>query len=849
MTRLPTHVVLMSAHGLDVSEDHPLALELASLRASVARYQHEAHTASVKLQRHSLEASEALERTHAVERENARLYEEIRTLRANPDLTPHPAALQVPELSLALRRLSDKLTYTEDLLLSRTNELAQTHNDLAKAQSDAAAAQEVAKQARAREEEGKARERDLERKARAVQEECRLADLALQEYADLVRNLEGRHSKGSVGSGQSSSDLNVTPLESLAEGKSGLQKLLNEFNSETERLSLEVNRLQAENELLKVKLDAERRIAETDRQRFSETTLELDRYKADDDTAAKMVSRYMKFSQSTTDSLQEAMESLRQRHTAAVATLELRLHNLHKSLHSERRQAEKLRHALDELSEDISREAFGRRREISLRLAFLTREEGLAESLRRWLRKSREAFDRSFSSEGADKDQSLREMYDRILREAEELLETLNGHSEDSSSGTVARFLLAQDSVSSLTRELQHETERRLEAERRLAHMELAAEALIDGAHQHDVLEPISPPPPPRTESVLKLNGTLKTENHNSLAKPVALADVPVLIQVEPEAVYERESREKDDDHVLKDMAPITRVEFPSVSEVEEKPSPPPKDTRVLEPLNSISMYPQDPPVTQYDVIHTAPSEQICTTEHQDAVYIPTVEERDEVPLQLAFPAAPTLPPKDIIYKPIPIIPAEQHASISTAVSGPSPSDDSATYILDSPPLRAASPTALLVTEDSNPGPIFSQDIEDIVTDVPARIEIETVKPPRQDPLVSTETKQPLLSELAGVKARYDELQKALRDCSLALKELRKDLLLLPPGPEAVVRTVVDRLSDYNEDARVELEIRVADEERISAGYRTLLTVPGAISDEVDESEMSLLPQAGRPTT
>lgn len=255
--------------------------------------QHEAHTISVKLQRHSLEASEAVERSRALERENARLHEEIHTLRTNPDLTPHPAALQVPELSLALRRLSDKLTYTEDTLLSRTNELAQTHNELNQALSDAATAQELAKQAHARVEEGKGRERDLERKTRTAEEERRLADRALQEYADLVRSLEGRQSKTLVTPGQPSASPNATPAESLAEDRIGLQRLLGEFNIETERLSLEINRLQSENDTLKVKLESERATAVANHSRFAETTLELDRYKSDDSTAAKMVSRYM----------------------------------------------------------------------------------------------------------------------------------------------------------------------------------------------------------------------------------------------------------------------------------------------------------------------------------------------------------------------------------------------------------------------------------------------------------------------------------------------------------------------------------------------------------------------------
>ena len=59
---------------------------------------------------------------------------------------------------MALRRLSDKLTYTEETLLSRTNDLAQANNDLLQAQSDATTARTQAEEARTREEEGKASE-------------------------------------------------------------------------------------------------------------------------------------------------------------------------------------------------------------------------------------------------------------------------------------------------------------------------------------------------------------------------------------------------------------------------------------------------------------------------------------------------------------------------------------------------------------------------------------------------------------------------------------------------------------------------------------------------------------------
>lgn len=56
--------------------------------------------------------------------------------------------------------------------------------------------------------------------------------------------------------------------------------------------------------------------------------------------------------------------------------------------------------------------------------------------------------------------------------------------------------------------------------------------------------------------------------------------------------------------------------------------------------------------------------------------------------------------------------------------------------------------------------------------------------------------------------------------------------------PISALQTILARLDDFNEDARVELEIRIADEERIARGYATLLTVPGAISSEAEAQEV-----------
>jgi hypothetical protein len=103
-------------------------------------------------------------------------------------------------------------------------------------------------------------------------------------------------------------------------------------------------------------------------------------------------------------------------------------------------------------------------------------------------------------------------------------------------------------------------------------------------------------------------------------------------------------------------------------------------------------------------------------------------------------------------------------------------------------------------------------------------------------------SKSDLLTELENTKTRYDEPQRAFRDCHLALRELNQTLQAVPPStyslPTSALQTILSRLDDFNEDARVELEIRIADEERVARGYATLLAVPGAIASAAEAQDV-----------
>jgi hypothetical protein len=282
--------------------------------------QHEAHSSALKLQRHSLEAAIAIERAQALEHENAATHVELAALRAHPDSTPHPAELQLPELTLALRRASDKLTLAEDALRERTAQFVDMQGAASRAHYAAENAFGVAAGARAREEEALLRERELMLQLRVAEEEGRMMDRAVREYADLVRALERRQSLPSSPPAPSSPPPPIPPpkqtsspdethtsngrspdqgrngrsaFESLQERKEELHELAGEFEGTNKALSDEVGRLQVELDGARSELEAERKAAEEDRLRLSNALAELERSKHDDNAAAKMVSRYM----------------------------------------------------------------------------------------------------------------------------------------------------------------------------------------------------------------------------------------------------------------------------------------------------------------------------------------------------------------------------------------------------------------------------------------------------------------------------------------------------------------------------------------------------------------------------
>jgi hypothetical protein len=151
-------------------------------------------------------------------------------------------------------------------------------------------------------------------------------------------------------------------------------------------------------------------------------------------------------------------------------------------LHTAGPQKESLRSALDELGEETVKEMYGRRSEVALRIRMLNREEKIQEGLKRWLRKMEEAISRSLQSPNSSSsppsisasNESQAGAYDSLLASyqyARSLLTILEDGSvtyDGTLSSSLARIILAQNTIDQLVEELTGETQRRLELERLL---------------------------------------------------------------------------------------------------------------------------------------------------------------------------------------------------------------------------------------------------------------------------------------------------------------------------------------------------------------------------------------------
>jgi hypothetical protein len=560
------------------------------------------------------------------------------------------------------------------------------------------------------------------------------------------------------------------------------------------------------------------------------------------------------FSQRSTNTLQEALTSLQTRHAATLETLSTQLTTASSQLESSERRAERLRFALDELGGDILKETYGRRREVALRIRMINREEKIREELERWVRRADEAFSRNT--------EDSRKVHDRMLQDARTLLSsTLDGPpvTPPPSSGSLARIIAAQSAVEFLSNELQRETARRFELERFVARS-----AVHDGPIESLLLPAYSPP---SAESLVQMS-QMAEPPRNTLGgiaadKPSLRANGTILPIVQP-------SSTSTSDDLCRE--PILNVLH--ARNVDQDRTQSSSNSSTTTPL----VMRKDDRVAQIPMIVVVSDD---TSQSSAASYVngdsfipdpPPSEAASLSKVNKAFEVSVAGPAPDITPPPFDIENvAEPHGSSELGPSGvanddfcgQSPITESTSTLSEiaegpSPP---ASPSALSISSESaaelppalvSSSPLAAEVASLVVPRIPPS-EPDTYTAPDTLPLVYSDVSQqvsqhPLLANLRQVQHRYDDLQHAFRDCHLALEALKSNLSSspdtssVPPGivSPGVLRTALDRLNDYTEDARVELEIRIADEALMAHGFEALLSVPGALSSASISSISSL---------
>ncbi|PPQ84326.1 hypothetical protein CVT26_011434, partial [Gymnopilus dilepis] len=671
----------MMAENTLAMDDHPLLLEIQSLRAAVAQFQEEAHASALKLQHHSLASTHAHERAAHLERENDALRAEVAVLRANPyppssssttHASHHPSPLethsQVQELTLSLRRLSHKLTLTEDALLSKTTALAAAQAEAARAGRLREAAYELGARVRGREEEALGRAGELELKVRTLEEQLRMSDSVIQEYAALVRRMEGVRSSTSSTFSDAEKEKEKSshlPL-CLHDHKTLLDSLSAQFASESQELQSRLHQKTAELELCRAELDVERKTNERVIAELGREKTELEKLRLEDGTAAKMVARYMQFSQSQSHHHLSSLSTLQRRHSATLASLTTTNSLLTSRIASLQSQNEQLRRALDELGGEYMKEAWGRRREVAVRLRMGGREERVGEGVRRWVRRGEEWVGRvrglmsspsslsSTSSElssasPSDADPApapalalaLEALLD-LSQHARILLSELDSGILDeqaalSLSSGKARKLVVQMGLDGLLEELRRETGRRVGAERRVAQM--TGEAPDKNPHlEASPPSELSPPTATVENGVAHpLLGELDTKIPETPTPDAADVGSSVEDEDSPGAVSEPEARSIVVENTNSDASAS------STQEVEQdisSPSPP--------PLALADSPVHDPPLLQ-NPTNDAPAEKELSA---DASPPPAPVDGDQAPSREADKAdSPVLLPRILVQE------------------------------------------------------------------------------------------------------------------------------------------------------------------------------------------------------
>lgn len=463
----------------------------------------------------------------------------------------------------------------------------------------------------------------------------------------------------------------------------------------------------------------------------------------------------------------------------------------------------RLRDALEELGEELAREAYGRRREVALRLALLAREEAVGGTLRKWVRRAQEGIYRC-----TDTDSQTYGPFERAVKDAESLLVTLDADlaldDESKVSGSLGRLVLAKDAVMRMSEEVTVEMRRRVAAERELI---LGVEALDEVVHEQSF----------------------------SVSEKSDSVNIPASVDISGYPTHKQDTEPTVDSSSINTDIPYTQDAIPTSPQTPmSHPSPRAeghRDTGTPSPV-SRELTLGTPQLLLADDLPAVPSQS------------PMVSTLDLAQTPASEVASISSPSVELSRTPL--------VSMNALTIEPTQPNDNGenTVVKD---VQGPLPEQ----EGIHTGPLEKDKELIVFTSVASALGVAVTSPANEPSIVSTadipEAHLPstldeisfFLSSLSKASHRYDALQRSFRDCSLALKNLKRTLPAIPspytspsPSLQSLLRTALERISDYTEDARVELEIRIADEALAIRGFETLLTVPGALSPDSNLEEV-----------
>ena len=496
---------------------------------------------------------------------------------------------------------------------------------------------------------------------------------------------------------------------------------------------------------------------------------------------------------------------MKARHAATVDTLSTRISSLTRRLQDAEATCERLRNTLDELDGDYMKESYGRRREVALRIKLISREESLMEGLRRWILRAQETLDKS-----------AQESLTKMVNEAKSILNSVDGAEFHPSSLSLARVIAAQIAADSLAEKLQAETAKRLELQRILA------------IGQYD---PENKPSVNPNESEHRETGTQYEPSSSSVAIQVStiqndemLRLSPLIIESPsidtgipaesldrlPEQLHESSGLADQDGH----QDSVKSGLFTSTSEICGVEG---CETESLVTTAAVTEAPYSNPVEHH---LTNASQELQVDWHTSTIEEHLVDDVNHSETQIAYPdnATRTQTQDALAQSPVPeivVVRADMPGALLFSSDNQSQAKES---LLDIPS------TALALVNNS-------------ISTIPQNNISQHIKLPSID----LQPNHPILPDLAKVIHRYDDLQRNFHDCHFALDALRQSLAtsLNHRVPPDALKLALERLTDYIEDARVELEIRIADESLLARGYETLLSIPGALASPDPKGQAS----------